>query len=56
MQQMNNQQQDKANHTLALFLFNWVITPITLIWLILGLFTTLSFLTCDYNKNNHKWL
>lgn len=51
MEQMNKQQQDKANHTLALFLFNWIITPlikITLIWLILSLFTTLSFLTCVF--------
>jgi hypothetical protein len=50
MEQMNKeQQQDKANHTLALFLFNWIITPIVkiiFIWLILSLFTTLSFLTC----------
>jgi hypothetical protein len=51
MEQTNKQQQDKANHTLALFLFNWVITPIlkiTLLWFILSLFTTISFLTCVF--------
>jgi hypothetical protein len=45
---MNKQQQDKANHTLALFLFNWIIIPIikiTILWLILNLFTTISFLS-----------
>lgn len=44
--QLNNEQQiDKANHTLALFLFNYTINPaikIFLIWLLIYIFFDIS--------------